>query len=109
MLNLRLLKFCFGQIAAAHQEQPQCESRDCRYDPDESLTDAGADCKSVARERDAETAADGRECSHDAARTDSDEKYAKRTDARRTGKQEILIMILQFYQTLVFILNFNNF
>ena len=96
MLNLRLLNFRSGQIAAAYQNYPQCESRDGRYDPDESLTDASAGCKSVARERDDEIASDGRECSHDAARTNSDEKYAKRTDAGRAGKLRLQKIIRDF-------------
>ena len=86
MLNLRLFEFRFGQIAEAHQNEPQRESRDGRYDPDEGLADAGAVCQSEKRD---EAAADGRKRSHDAARTNSDEKHAQRTDSGRTGKIKI--------------------
>ena len=84
MLNLRLFIFRFGQIAEAHQNEPQRESRDGGYDPDEGLADAGAVCQSEKRD---EAAADGRERSHDAARTHSDEKHAQRADSGRTGKK----------------------
>ena len=83
MLNLRLLEFRFGEIAEAHQDEPQRESRDGRHDPDEGLADAGAVGESEERD---ESAAHGRKRSHDAARTNSDEKHAQGADPGRTGK-----------------------